>query len=251
MDSTSAADRLTAVLHENAQLRDELDRANGKAQSLKKELDAFVYAASHDLKSPLRSIGSYSQLLFRHCGDAEGGEDYVKFINDGITAATALVDQLLNLSRAGSSSSRQVVNLTSVVQSVRYKMQAQLQQSGAEISCGDLPDLPINQTDFERVFESLIDNAIKYRSRETPRIDISTEEGDGEFIISVRDNGIGIAPKFHQQAFVAFQRLCGKEIPGSGLGLAICRKIVEAHEGRIWVESEGAGGSVFKFSLPY
>ncbi|MDQ2777436.1 MAG: ATP-binding protein [Acidobacteriota bacterium] len=236
---------------ENAQLRVELDRANERAQALKKELDAFVYATSHDLKSPLRSIGSYSQLLVRLCCDVEGAADYAKHITDGVTTLTALVDQLLNLSRAGSSADRQMVNLASIVQAVEFKMQDRLQRSGARISCTGLPEIPVNQIDFERLFENLIDNAIKYRSGETPRIEISAQESDAGYVISVRDNGQGIAPDFHKQVFVAFKRLHGTEIPGSGLGLSVCRKIVEAHDGRIWVESEGSGGSVFKINLPY
>jgi two-component system, chemotaxis family, sensor kinase Cph1 len=243
MSSTSA--------DENAQLRAELDRANEKVQALRRELDAFVYATSHDLKSPLRSIGSYSQLLVRLCGNVEGGGEYVKHITDGVTTLTALVDQLLNLSRAGSSTDRQMVNLASIVQAVEFKMLDRLQRSGAQISCAALPEVLVNQSDFERLFENLIDNAIKYRSGEAPRVEISAQETDAGYVISVRDNGRGIAPEFHKQVFVAFKRLHGTEIPGSGLGLSVCRKIVEAHDGDIWVESEGAGGSVFKINLPY
>jgi light-regulated signal transduction histidine kinase (bacteriophytochrome) len=251
MDSTSPEDRLIAALRENAELRQELDRAKKKAEFSKQELDSFVYATSHDLKTPLRSIGSYSQLLIRLCGNIEGSAEYVKHITDGVTAAALLVEQMLDLSRAGSSPARATVSLSAVLSSVLYKMQARLKESGAKVSYGALPELVINQNDFERLFENLIDNAIRYRSGEAPRIDISAQEGDAGCTIEVRDNGMGIEPKFHQQVFVAFQRLHGKELSGTGLGLAVCRKIVEAHDGQIWVESDGPGGSVFKINLPY
>jgi signal transduction histidine kinase len=252
MESHADEDRLVAAENELARLREQLDRANQKAKSLKEELDGFVYAASHDLKAPLRSIGSYSQLLIRTSGEGGDCADYARFILEGVHDAVVLVDKLLNLSRAGASSQRSMVRLDAVVQSVIYKMQAEIREAGAEVVCnGPLPEVSINQADFERVFENLLDNAIKYRSEAPPKIEISFEEGDEGPVVSVRDNAVGIEPKYHDLVFVAFKRLHGAEIPGTGLGLAVCRKIVAAHEGQIWVESEGLGGSVFKVSLPY
>ncbi|MBV8905630.1 MAG: GHKL domain-containing protein [Acidobacteriia bacterium] len=251
MDLGSTEERLVAVVEENARLKDELNRANARARSAREEFDAFVYAASHDLKQPLRSISSYAQLLVRMCGDNQDAIEYSGFIIDGVSVATTLIEQLLTFSRAGSSRHRVTTNVASVVQAAVFKLQPAIQKAGATVSFRDLPEVSVNPTDFERVFENLIDNAIKYAGEEPIRVDISADDGDEGHIISVGDNGSGIQQKFHEQVFQPFKRLHGKNIPGSGLGLAMCRKIVEAQDGRIWVESDGKNGSVFKISLPY
>ncbi|MBV9269438.1 MAG: GHKL domain-containing protein [Acidobacteriaceae bacterium] len=251
MDSTIAEERLAAALKEVARLEKELQRARQRAQNGKEELDAFVYAASHDLKQPLRAINSYSQLLTRHCGRDETASEYAAFIVDGVRTAAALIEQLLNFSRAGSSTKRSVVNLAACVATATYKLNREITETRAQVTCGPLPEVSVNQTDFERVFENLIDNAIKYRGPEPPTIRISAEEDEDGHVISVANNTPSVDPKFYTEIFKPFKRLHGNEIPGSGLGLAVCRKIVEAHEGTMWVESGGESGLVFKFSLPY
>jgi light-regulated signal transduction histidine kinase (bacteriophytochrome) len=119
------------------------------------------------------------------------------------------------------------------------------------VSSGPLPEANVNEIQFTILFEELIENAIRYRDDAPPRIDILSEEAEDGHVISIRDNGMGIKPEYHRTVFQPFKRLHGKEISGIGLGLAICSKIASAHQGRIWVESEGANGSVFKITLPF
>jgi signal transduction histidine kinase len=176
---------------------------------------------------------------------------YARFILDGVKAATTLIEQLVTLSRAGASPQRTTANLSSAVQTAVYKLNEEVTKKKAKITYKDLPEVTVNQLDFEQVFERLIDNAIKYAGKEEPVVEISGEETDEGYLISVRDNGPGIPEKFHDVIFQPFKRLHGPEIPGAGVGLAFCRKIVEAHEGRLWVESEGERGSTFKIMLPF
>jgi signal transduction histidine kinase len=242
---------LQKLLSENARLKEELQFSREKAASLKRELEEFVYAAGHDLKTYLRNIGSYSQLLTRGGTDAESSAAYAHFILDGVRSALTFIEQLVLLSKAGSSPSRSTVNLASSVQTALYKLQPEVARTGAQVTQHDLPQVSVNQSDFEQVFERLIDNAIKYSGPNKPVIEISGEETDDGFLISIRDNGPGIPEKFLNTVFQPFKRLHGSEIPGAGVGLAVCRKIVEAHDGRLWVESDGKNGSTFKIRLPY
>jgi light-regulated signal transduction histidine kinase (bacteriophytochrome) len=141
--------------------------------------------------------------------------------------------------------------LGSALQPALFKLAVQIRESGAEITCGDLPEVQADDAQLAQVFEQLIKNAIAFRSNEPPRIEITAEEGTDASLVSVRDNGIGIDARFHDFVFSPFKRLHGKEVPGAGLGLAICRKIIGAHGGRIWVESDGTHGSTFKFTVPF
>jgi two-component system, chemotaxis family, sensor kinase Cph1 len=250
MNSTTDEERLAAALKDVARLEKDLERAKERAKHSKEELDAFVYAASHDLKQPLRAIGSYTQLLIRHCAGDEAASEYAGYISDGVKSATALIDQLLNFSRAGSGTKRVHINLAACVASAVYKLNREIKESQAQVTYHDLPEVSVNQNDFERVFENLIDNAIKYRGTEAPLVAISAEEGHEGHIISVANNTPALDPKFHAEIFKPFKRLHGYQIPGAGLGLAICRKIVDAHHGSMWVES-AEKGVVFKISLPY
>ncbi len=234
-------------------LREERDLAQSKARAAKQELNDFVYAASHDLKEPLRSISSYTQLLQRPGSDPEQTAEYSRFVIEGVTAATRLLEQLLRLSRAGSNPRRTQMSVSVPLQSALYKLQSTIKATGAEVRCGPLPEFSIDEAQFAQVLEHLVENSLKYRGTAPPRIEISGEEIEEGLLLSVRDNGVGIPSEFHEQVFAPFKRLHGREIPGSGLGLSISRKIVEAHEGRIWVEN-GAGGDsglAVKIVLPY
>jgi light-regulated signal transduction histidine kinase (bacteriophytochrome) len=250
--------QLAQALRDNAELTRKLEACSGaqmtaqsEAQETRKELQDFIYAASHDLQEPLRALSAYAQLLQRkYAGDAETSE-LTGFIVQGAKQATDLIQALLGYSRAGNSVRRSTVNLGAVIQTALYKVSQQVRESGAKVSCGELPDVSVDQLQMAQVFEHLVRNAIAYRSAEPPNIEISAEEGDEGWTISVRDNGRGIEPRFHEQVFQPFKRLHGKEIAGAGLGLAICRKIVAAHGGGIWVESEGDGGSTVKFTVAF
>ncbi len=244
-------EKLGAEVDLRRKLERELEQTAQATKDAKEELQTFIYAASHDLKEPLRSISSYTQLLQRQ-GQQQGDTgDYYKFILDGVNAATTLIEQLLRLSRAGVSPRRSTVELAGPIQTALYKLAELVKNSGAIVSFQDLPTVSVDESQFTQVFENLIDNAIKYRGSGSLLIEISAEERDEGYVISVKDNGPGIEPAYHSQVFAPFKRLHGKNIPGAGLGLSMSRKIVEAHEGRIWVESDGKSGSDFKFSLPY
>jgi light-regulated signal transduction histidine kinase (bacteriophytochrome) len=261
----SAGDELATVLRENQALKQsvaeceaaqrkaeqEAERGRAAAKAANEELQHFVYAASHDLQEPLRSISTYTQLLHRdYAKDAQAGE-LAAFIIDGVNQMNALIRDLLTYSRTGTVSKKTTVNLASTIQWAMFKLSNPIKESGAQVSCSDLPEVSIDDAQIALVFENLLSNSIKFRSSETPRIDITSEQKqDDAYTISVRDNGVGIESPFHDQVFLPFKRLHGKHIPGTGLGLAICRKIVGAHGGRIWVESDGKLGSTFKFTLP-
>jgi light-regulated signal transduction histidine kinase (bacteriophytochrome) len=250
--------QLAQALRENAELKKALDDCLGAqkaaqtaAEEAVKELQDFVYATSHDLQEPLRAVSAYGQLLQRkYAEDAETSE-LTGFIIHGAKQVTNLLQALLAYSRAGNSPRRNMVKLSAIIQSALFKLNDRIRESGAKVECGELPDLLVDQTQLVQVFEQLVANAIIYRSGEPPVIEITAEEGDEECTISIRDNGKGIEPRFHEQVFLPFKRLHGKEVPGAGLGLAVCRKIIAAHGGKIWVESNGEQGSSFKFTIPF
>jgi light-regulated signal transduction histidine kinase (bacteriophytochrome) len=246
------------ALRENAELKKKLEAcseareaAQAEARQAVKELHDFVYATSHDLQEPLRAVSAYAQLLQRkYAGEAETSE-LTGFIIQGARQVTGLLQALLAYSRAGNSPRLRTVNLSTVIQAALFKLNERIRDSGADILCRELPDVTVDEIQLAQLFEQLIGNAIAYRSSEPPRVEIETEEGDEGYTVSVRDNGKGIEPRFHEQVFLPFKRLHGKEVAGPGLGLAVCRKIVGAHGGKIWVESSGENGSTFKFTLPF
>lgn len=253
------------LIEENARLREQLSAANREcrrletslqqavaaAEAAKQELQNFIYAASHDLKEPLRSISSYTQLLQRHATEPEQMAEYCRFIIEGVSVATKLIEQLLRLSRAGSKPHRKTVNVAAPLQTAIYRLQPQIKELQAEIIYGVLPEFSLDDSQFAQVLEYLLDNALKYHSEAPPRIEITGEENDDGLLLAVGDNGTGVPPEYHAQVFAPFKRLHGREIPGAGLGLSISRKIVEAHQGKIWIESDGTTGSTVKIALPY
>jgi light-regulated signal transduction histidine kinase (bacteriophytochrome) len=245
----SAEDEL-ARSRDTAELRRAFEECQAARHAAERELHDFVYAASHDLQEPLRAVSAYGQLLQRRfASDAEVSE-LTGFIVGGASRATALVQALLAYSRAGASPRIEMVSLNSVLQTALFKLSKRIRESGAEIVCGDLPEVAADEAHLAQVFEQLLANAMLFTAGEAPRIEITAEEADDAVTIAVRDNGKGIEPRFHEMIFQPFKRLHGKEVAGSGLGLAVCRKIIVAHGGRIWVESDGQRGSTFKFTVP-
>ncbi len=261
---TSLEQQLAEALDEKTKLRQWLENcaaARSKAEqesalqreaakSAREELRQFSYSASHDLKEPLRSVSINAQLLQRHYSGDERAAEFTSFILDAAERMNGLLETLLIYSRTGSPAKRSGVNLKAVVQWALFNLDRSIKDSRAQITFGDLPVLAVDETQLVQVFQHLLSNSLKYRSSEEPKIEVSSEEEVETYTISVRDNGIGIDPKYQEQIFGAFKRLHGREVPGSGLGLALCRKIVEGHGGRIWVESDGQHGSVFRFTLP-
>jgi light-regulated signal transduction histidine kinase (bacteriophytochrome) len=251
MATKSTEELLEEALTEKAQLAEALADARAAADTAREELQGIVYAVSHDVKEALRSVSSYAQLLVRQQPDDPDTTEYARFITDGVRTATIFVDQLNAFSRIDPSARRTTISLAVVLQIALMRLSAAIRSSGTQISHRDLPEVSVNESQFVTVFENIIDNTMKYRGAEHPRIDITGEETDAGNVISIRDNGSGIEPQYRDLVFRPFKRLHGKNIPGIGLGLATCRKIVEAHEGKIWVESDGSSGSEFKILLPF
>ncbi|RJQ50318.1 MAG: PAS domain-containing sensor histidine kinase [Nitrospiraceae bacterium] len=218
------------------------------------ELEQFAYIASHDLLEPLRMVTSYLDIIskrYRDKLDKDAGE-FIDYAAEGAVHMKALLNDLLMYSRVGSKGKPfELTDLNISLRSAISNLKKPFEESGAQITCGNLPGLYADETQMVQLFQNLIGNAIKFRGNEAPRINVSSELKDNEWIIKVSDNGIGIDPKFFDKIFLIFQRLHTKEqYPGTGIGLSICKKIVERHGGRIWVESEAGKGATFYFTIP-
>jgi light-regulated signal transduction histidine kinase (bacteriophytochrome) len=236
---------------EIARLQAELKRSQSIARAATEELQGFVYAASHDVKEALRSVNSYSQLLVRHAPPDPELAEYGQFVSEGIRNAMAILDRMNMFARIDVSPRTAMLELAVPVQMAMVKLQPLITSAAADVSYRDLPQVNGSEPQLQLLFENLIDNGVKYRNGRPARVEITSEEADDGYVISVQDNGVGIKPEYHELVFQPFKRLHGKEIPGIGLGLAICSKIVTGHQGRLWVESDGTNGSTFKVLLPY
>jgi light-regulated signal transduction histidine kinase (bacteriophytochrome) len=219
-------------------------------QAAREELRFFVYAAGHDLQQSLRAVTTHAQLLRRECPDSERAREITDVIVAGAAQMNTLVTALVAYSRLTGAPDRRYVPLSVPLDYALYKLSGAIRDAGAEVHKAELPETAADENQMATVFEHLISNSLKFRGTKPPRVEISSEASDDFHAISVRDNGCGIRPEYHEQVFLPFKRLHGREIPGTGLGLALCRKIVRAHEGRIWVESDGASGTTVRFTLP-
>jgi PAS domain S-box-containing protein len=238
--------------------RDRLDEARQHAladlERSNKELEQFAYVASHDLQEPLRTVSSYAQLLAkRYEGQLDrDAQDFIGYLVDGASRMQRLIQDLLAYARITTRGSLFVeIDLYEALGEAVLNLQAAITESEALVTNGDLPCLKGDLRQLVQVFQNLIGNAIKFRKKEEPpRIHVSAENSGLEWIISVKDNGIGIDPQYFNRLFIVFQRLHGKqEYSGTGIGLAICQRIVQRHGGRIWAESVPGDGSTFRFSL--
>jgi PAS domain S-box-containing protein len=212
------------------------------------ELESFAYAATHDLREPLRTVSAFTQLLVERCGADEENEKYSKFILDSVAHMSRMLDDLLALTSLGSADARERVNLRCAVEHAANYLEQAIQESGASITVGPLPCVLGNESQLTGLMQNLLGNAVKYRGPEALRIEVTAEPMGSGWLMKVRDNGIGIAPAYHEQIFGLFKRLHQRSVPGTGIGLAICKKIVEGMGGRIWVESELGKGSTFCFT---
>jgi len=221
-----------------------------------KELEQFAYVASHDLQEPLRMVGSYVQLLARRYKGKldQDADDFISFAVDGATRMQNMINDLLAYSRVGTRSKPFVsAGIESVLNRALLNLQVAIAEKGAVISHDPLPTVTCDETQLIQLFQNLVGNAVKFQdqSRGAPVIKIGAVLRDREWVFSVRDNGIGIEPQYLERIFHIFERLHrDNEYPGTGIGLALCKKIVERHGGRIWVESEPGQGSTFLFTIP-
>ena len=222
------------------------------------DLEHFAHVASHDLQEPLRTVTSYVQLLARRYEgklDADA-DDFIRFIVKGTQRMQTLINDLLTYSRVSTHAKPpEPTDCEAVMSEVMSNLEMAIKESGAEITCGPLPTVMADRGQLSQVFQNLVRNAIKFRGDEPPRISVTAErvlrQAQDEWVFSVQDNGIGIASEHKDKIFQVFERLQShEEYPGSGVGLAVCKKIVERHGGRIWVESELGKGSTFHFTIP-
>jgi light-regulated signal transduction histidine kinase (bacteriophytochrome) len=219
------------------------------------ELQGFAFTVSHDLQEPLRTIKSYAELLSRrYRGQLDGDADeFIRFITDAAGRMTQLIKDLLAYSQAGRADRTRIepTQLANVLQWALMNVDALAKETGAVITYDSLPLIEADQMQMVQVLQNLIANAIKFRRPdEPPRVHIGSERQNSEWLLSVNDNGIGMEPQYAERVFGVFKRLHGKEVPGTGIGLSICRKIIEAHGGRIWLESQPDQGTSVKFTLP-
>lgn len=238
-------------------LQDEVvRRANSALEASNSDLQQFVYAASHDLKEPLRMIVNFAQLTKKRYAeklDATGNE-FLDFILNGATRMSALLDDLLAYSRASDFAEIRVepIDCNGVLGKTIANLTVAIEESAATIVVPEpLPVLMAHETHLIQLFQNLISNAIRYRSpTRAPEIKVSVAAEEGFWRFAIADNGIGIDPEFSQKIFLLFHRLHGKNRPGTGIGLALCERVVRHYGGRIWVESELDRGATFYFTLP-
>jgi light-regulated signal transduction histidine kinase (bacteriophytochrome) len=217
-----------------------------------RELEQFSYIASHDLKSPLRSIAGFAQLLKRKYGSKLGEEadEYINFIVKATVHMNEVIRDLLEYSKMGKNTIEfEETNMNDMLESILEHLQAEIQQNNAIIEMGQMPILKIHKTGISQVFQNLISNAIKFRKDEAPHIKISAFLKNGLWQFSVSDNGIGLDESYQKKVFMPFQRIDNNKIKGTGIGLAICKKIVLLHKGNIWFESKIDQGTTFHFTI--
>jgi len=229
------------------ELTQELQRSN-------QELEQFAYIASHDLQEPLRAVASYTQLLQQDYLDQldESAQDYMAFIIDGATRMRQLIQALLTYSRLGTRPQEgKPTDCNAILRQVTENLQIAIAQSQATITYDSLPTVQADPTQLVQLFQNLIGNAIKFCRHRPPHIQIEAQLRENAWLFQVKDNGIGIKPKYLDRIFVIFKRLhTRREFSGTGIGLAVCKKIVERHGGQIWVESQPGVGSTFFLTLP-
>lgn len=233
--------------------RRDLERNLEELKRSNSDLQQFAYVASHDLKEPLRMMALYAQILERDLGPtlSPKAKDAIKHVTSGAARMRALIDDLLAYSRVSGAEAIESVDCNELVESVKRDLLRAVSESGASIKVERLPVVFANPLLLAQLFENLVSNALKFRGESPPQILISAREEPAQWVISVADNGIGIRREHWDKIFVIFQRLHTHDrYPGTGIGLAICKKIVERHGGRMWVESTEGKGSVFSFSLP-
>ncbi len=242
-----ANERLMHEIAERERTATELERSNA-------ELQQFAYVASHDLQEPLRMISSYMQLLERRYKDKldQDADDFIGYAVDGAKRMQGLISDLLQYSRVGTHAKPfESVDCEVLLEQALANLRISIEDCHAEVTHDTLPEVMADRTQLIQIFQNLIGNALKFRKDEQPLIHVSAELTNGSWLFLVRDNGIGMDAQYADRIFVIFQRLHGRnEYPGTGIGLAICKKIIERHDGRIWVESEPGVGTTFHFTIP-
>ena len=255
---TNNLERINKILNveigDNEKAEIKLQNLIEKLKNSNKELEQFAYVSSHDLREPLRMITSFLQLLQkRYSADLdEDANDFINYAVDGAKRMDMVINDLLEYSRIGSQK-REFKYLQSekILETVLINLKPFIDDTNTIITHDPLPRIYANYQQMNQLFQNLIENAIKYRSKVTPKIHLSADKHDKEYLFSIKDNGIGIDPKHLERIFTMFQRLhTHEEYDGTGIGLAISQKIVQHHHGKIWAESEPGKGTTFYFTIP-
>ena len=252
---TEANEQLQKTISELTKAEERLKKYSEDCIRSNQELEKFAYVASHDLKSPVLSLAANLKLLEKRSRgkiDAEA----LELISDAyasIARMQDLITDLLTYARIGADNLKKTqerINLTDMLHLVLNTLKAECEQSGCTIISDKLPEIMADHTQMMQLFQNLLSNAIKFHGAEPPRIEIRAEQGKKEWVFSIIDNGIGIPFEHKERVFELFQRApVGASYKGTGIGLAICKKIVEQHGGRIWLESEPGKGSAFHFTI--
>jgi PAS domain S-box-containing protein len=259
VSALDGADPPRALAHmlditQRKQAEGRLELAHANLERSNAELDQFAYVASHDLKEPLILLSAYARMLEERHGDKldEEGRTFLGHVRDEAGRMKSMIDDLLDYSRLETRAEETVpVDLGEALDTALRTLEPRIAEAGARVDVrGPLPVVEGSASQFERLLRNLVANAIKFRGDDDPVVEITAEQADGEWVVSVRDNGIGIDPGKADRIFDVFQRLHSQErYAGTGMGLAICKRVVERHGGRIWVDPAPDGGSVFKFAL--
>ena len=247
-------DNLKMNLEEITQTQYELKRKSQELARSNVELEQFAHVVAHDLKNPLLGVEGYTHRLRKHYQgklDADA-EKYIGYILDGISRMQGLIEDLLEYAKLGRKVKKfESSNCNDTLKHALANLRVAIEESAALVTHDELPMLMVDETQAIQLFQNLIGNAIKFRREEPIRIHVSAKKKGSEWLFSVSDNGIGIDPKDVENIFEIFHRSRGgSDHSGTGIGLAICKRIVELHNGRIWVESDLGKGSIFFFKIP-
>ncbi|MDB4443059.1 ATP-binding protein [bacterium] len=252
IEALTQANQLQAMLLKK---QEEVERANEQLTQVNEELKQFAYVASHDLKEPLRMIGSYTQIINRkYASDIDDNtQAYFHYVTDGVERMNNLLDGLLKYATVGRGAQElKVINLNDTLLICQANLRLLIEETNTKLEVDELPSILGISSLLSQLFQNLILNAIKFRNKDTfPEISIKSEEREKEYLIAIKDNGIGIKEEYKERIFVIFQRLHAQtDYEGTGIGLAICHKIMQRMGGKIWVDSEYGNGSTFFFTFP-